>query len=80
MKEIKFDSAKEVVVIEAETKTVSAVNAIEIKDNFKSVIAVISFDAIGARTKEIILWEGEDYTKIGNWTDEDVQKRILELI
>ena len=29
--------------------------------------------------KKITLWEGDDYDAIGQWTDTDVQNRILEL-
>ena len=28
---------------------------------------------------EIILWEGDDYDTIGQWTDTDAQNRLLEI-
>ena len=27
----------------------------------------------------IVLWEKEDYDKVGQWTDEDVHNRIIQL-
>jgi hypothetical protein len=30
-------------------------------------------------TGKITLWEGEAYTTIGQWTDTDVQNRLLEI-
>jgi hypothetical protein len=29
---------------------------------------------------EIVLWEGDNYTQIGQWTDQDVQNRIFEIL
>jgi hypothetical protein len=37
---------------------------------------------VSAHTKEIgtiVLWSGEDYDKIGQWTDNDVKERLLSL-
>lgn len=36
-----------------------------------------------AKTDKMVsyaLWEGEDYDKIGNWTDDDVKARLKEII
>lgn len=30
--------------------------------------------------KELTLWEGADYDKIGQWTDGDVENRIIEIL
>lgn len=30
--------------------------------------------------KPLVLWEGEDYNKIGQWTDIEVEARIKELL
>lgn len=37
---------------------------------------------VSAHIKEIgtiVLWSGEDYNKIGQWTDNDVKERLLSL-
>jgi hypothetical protein len=37
---------------------------------------------VSAYTKEIgtiVLWSGEDYDKIGQWTDNDVKEKLLSL-
>ncbi len=28
---------------------------------------------------QIVLWEGDDYDAIGQWTDSDVENRLLEI-
>lgn len=49
-------------------------------DNGACVIATISFFNPGGYTKNLLLWEGESYIAIGQWTDEDVNTRISELL
>jgi DNA-binding beta-propeller fold protein YncE len=31
-------------------------------------------------TKQLVLWEGEAYDAIGQWTDEQAEQRIIELL
>ncbi|MCC7514530.1 MAG: hypothetical protein IT212_07540 [Bacteroidia bacterium] len=62
----------------------------KIEDNGQSVIAYISFFHSSGTTKQLTLWEDvkdeegnlikAEYSDIGQWTDEDVNNRILELI
>lgn len=55
----------------------------QLVDNGTSVIALISFKTDGSPisiSKEIILWDGDAYVKINQWTDEDVRSRINEII
>lgn len=53
-----------------------------------SIIEVLSVDdnsiqkKIIANTKqlgEIVLWESDSYDRIGQWSDDDVQTRLIEL-
>lgn len=37
----------------------------------------VTFEPIG---KKLVIWEGEAYTAAGQFTDEDVDKRILEVL
>jgi len=70
-----------------EEKILLSVPQTDIKSD-KIIISQIIDDYINkrvtARTRSVlgsvVLWEGEDYDLIGQWTDEDVQHRILELI
>ena len=49
-------------------------------DNGNSVITKISFFNQNGYTKELLLWEGQDYINIGDWIDSDVNSRIIELL
>lgn len=80
--EVKLDNPKTIIVKEEETITSDTITINEVTDNGTSVIALIIFkgkDPI-LKTKSIILWDGDDYDAIGQWTDDDVQNRIKEII
>ena len=49
-------------------------------DDGQSVVARISFFNPGGYSKELVLWHGQDYLNIGDWTDVDVDLRIKELL
>ncbi len=78
--DIKFDSEKEIVIREAETKKVSGAKVKSLTDNFTSIRALVSFDENDIHTKELILCEGKEYRRINQWSDEEIETRILELI
>ena len=44
----------------------------------KATIKVIFENQINE--EEIVLWENDDYTNIGNWTDNDVETRLLQIL
>lgn len=76
MRTIKLKEPKKVVTVE-EVSTTTDELSLETTDTGDSVFANIQ---IGGASKKIILWEGDEYLKVGNWTDEMVNERILELI
>lgn len=43
-----------------------------IKDKF-----VVARCLVAGLTQDIMLWQGEEYDKLGQWTDEDVLQKIL---
>lgn len=43
-----------------------------------SVVAHVVIEGIGP--KSLVLWDGSDYTTIGQWTDTQASARILELL
>ena len=51
-----------------------------LSDNGQSVTARISFFNSNGYSKTLVLWEGQDYINIGEWTDLDVDLRIKELL
>lgn len=75
---VTLDSKKDISIVDAVKINTDEVTVNQVTDNYTSVIALISFGK--ERTKEIILWEGEAYVAIGQWTDTQVQKRLIELL
>jgi hypothetical protein len=62
-------------------KTINSVTVVAFIDDFKSVIASISFNDDILNIRNITLWnQGEEYEKIGQYTDDDILNRVLELI
>jgi hypothetical protein len=51
--------------------------------DYKTVVTelTMSIDELGNPIKRIlVLWEGEAYDAIGQWTDEQAEQRIIELL
>jgi hypothetical protein len=78
MKEIKLSKQTEIdIVIKESIKVIT--DTIQIKqliDDGNSVKAVITAND---KTTMITLWEDQSYTNIGQWTDNDVENRIIVL-
>lgn len=73
--EIQFSEPKDIVIIQERTKTIEKITVLELSDfpGRKQVMA---------KTLElglITLWKDAEYDAIGQWTDTDVQNRIVEL-
>lgn len=72
---IQFSKEKLVTVEQPKLMLLKQISVISISDNYtaKKIIAY---------TKElghVVLWSGNEYDNIGQWTDTDVQNRINEL-
>lgn len=73
---ITFETPKEIVVVQELKRTFEEVTIEEMVDN-------PSRKEVKAFTKELgvlVLWSGEAYDLIGQWTDADVIARINELL
>jgi hypothetical protein len=46
----------------------------------KVVATEVTLKSYPLITKSLILWEGAEYDKIGQWTDEQAEQRIKELL
>jgi hypothetical protein len=72
---ITFDTAKEIVLVQELKRTIEELTIDEIVDNN-------SRKEVKAYTKELgilVLWTGDAYDAIGEWTDADVVARVKEL-
>jgi hypothetical protein len=68
------------VIVQREIKVeLTEVTLLSVEDNGSSVIAHFKRNDLCV-LKPLVLWEGEAYIEIGNWTDEDVENRIKELL
>jgi hypothetical protein len=59
----------------AKTKTVSEFNILYNQDFPKDRKVYTFTEELG----RILLWEGDEYDAIGQWTDDDVADRLIEL-
>ena len=72
---ITFETPKKIIVVKEIKQTIEELTVEEIIDNPEKKFAKAYTNELGI----ILLWEGEDYTKAGQWTDTDVVNRIKEL-
>ena len=70
-----FDTPKEIVLVKEIKKEVSEVTIREMRDlpEQKRVEAIT--DLLGI----VVLWQGEEYDAIGQWTDTDVINKLKSL-
>ena len=72
---IQFTTPIELVIQKEEKKTISSLTIISVIDQPINKTVVVSTKEIG----KFIIWQGAEYDAIGQWTDTDVQNRILEI-
>ena len=73
---ITFEAPKEVVLVRELKQSINEITIEEVTDNS-------SRKEVKAFTREmgiIVLWTGDAYDAIGQWTDADVEARIKELV
>jgi len=73
---ITFETPKEIVIVKELKKTFEEVTIEEVTDNAERKVVRAFTRELG----QLVLWEGEAYDAIGQWTDADVQARVLELL
>jgi hypothetical protein len=87
---IEFNEKKEITIRPAKTEIVpeKIINTPAIKRlvNEITILSMLdepTFKKVTVRTKEVgslVIWEGDAYDAIGQWTDQDVTDRILEIV
>lgn len=80
--EIILDNPVTITVTPPTIVTITKINKVIISDDGSSVTAKLYNDTnyMGYNPYELILWAGQAYIDIGNWTDTDIEKRIKELL
>jgi len=73
---ITLSAPKEVTVVQEVKKTVLTITVFEVTDSQESKVVRANTLELGS----LVLWQGATYDSIGQWTDTDIQNRILELI
>ena len=70
-----FDSPKEIVIVQELKRTIEEITIEEIVDNNSRKEVKAYTGEVGS----IVLWTGDAYDAIGEWTDLDVVNRVKEL-
>ncbi len=74
--EINFDSPKKIVLRPEDSITVDKLTIERIVD-FPGEKVVRCF--VSEIQGPVVLWKGDSYDSIGQWTDTDVQNRLIEI-
>ena len=81
-KSIILNSLQSVTVVTREEVILETdkINVISVTDDGTKVYVKLSFFHTSGLKRDLILWEGQDYINIGDWTDLDVENRIKDLL
>lgn len=81
-REILLTGPQDVTVVtqEAVTVTTDTVYIEFIMDFPTYALAKVSFGTPDGYTRDLILWSGDDYVNIGQWTDQQAIDRVKELL
>jgi len=74
--EITLNSPKKIVLQEEKSKDISKLTVARVVDLPKQKVVRCFCEEL---EEAIILWEGAAYDAIGQWSDSDVQNRLVEL-
>ncbi|HXP52190.1 MAG TPA: hypothetical protein VN922_19695 [Bacteroidia bacterium] len=81
---VNLPSEQKVVFVKEVSSMVKSFSVENTNDNGTQVIALISFsdpaNPSTKKSKNVIVWDGDDYKKIGDWTDAQVDEALLKLI
>lgn len=78
--QITLPQEKTIVLQPQRAVTPTTVNVYSVTDNLTNAITASIDFGISNSNKQITLWTGNEYVAIGQWTDDDVDKKVLELI
>lgn len=76
---LNIGTTQKIILQEEVSVTTDTVSIDSVIDDGQSVTANVSF-GISNSNKQLMLWNGTDYTNIGEWTTTDVNNRITQLL
>lgn len=81
-RQLNLTGTHQITVVTREEVTVDTdmISVDVLTDNGNSVTARVSFFNTNGYSRILVLWEGQAYINIGDWTDIDVDTRIKELL
>lgn len=74
--QITLSKAKKIVIQEEKSKEITTLTINRVVDLPKQKIVRCFCEELD---EPVILWEGEAYDQAGQWSDDDVQKRLTDL-
>ena len=74
---ITLQAPKSIVVVEEKTATLATLTIERVVEFPKEKIVKAFFKELP--NNPIVIWEGASYDAIGQWTDSDLQARVLEI-
>lgn len=78
--EITLNQAKDIVVIKQQTVNSNKVTRGAVVDDEQQKIVFVFYSVNKSPLVKLILWQGDEYDEIGNWTYEQVDERIKQLL
>lgn len=73
---VEITNPKTIVVVEQQTKTYDSLTIkrmVDFPEQKKVIVHIEELD------QPVVLWEGDSYDAIGEWTNSDVQSKLAEL-
>ena len=72
---ISLTTSKDIITVQEVKTKVSEITVLEMVDSPERKTVTLRTRELGS----IVLWKGEDYDAIGQWTDADVEDKIRDL-
>lgn len=78
--DIILDEAKDIIVVTQQTVNSNIIKRGAVIDDESKKLVVALYSVGNSPVSRLILWQGDAYDAIGNWTYEQVDNRIKELL
>lgn len=81
-RQLLLNESQDIVIVlrEEEIINTNKISIDSVIDDGNKVMARVSFFNTLGLSRNLVLWEGQDYINIRDWTDSDVDSRIKEIL